>query len=188
MDWRIRTRVEIGGSLAALLAAAALSGCGSSGASSTASTTSSRADVGTTAREPSTAIQTAAKSGVLTRAELALKAASICKRVDAEVNAVKAKNVSVAEIVRIVPARAASERKAAIELSKLAPPASLTHGWRRIVAYRRTLANELAELVRAARKNEAARIKVLSASKLRERRLLLTAAKRTGLTECGTVG
>ncbi len=81
-----------------------------------------------------------------------------------------------------------SERKAAIELSALEPPAALSQDWRLLVAYRHTLAGELAQLVTAAQKKATAKITALSASKLRERRLLLRTAKRAGVSACGTVG
>lgn len=112
----------------------------------------------------------------------------ICKRLNAELEAVKPASTSAREIVRVVPGRAVSEQKAVSELTKLAPPASLMNDWKLILGYRRTLAAELDTLVEAAKHKDAAKIKALAASKQRVRGSLRTTAKHAGFKACGQVG
>jgi hypothetical protein len=177
-------------SLAIIAATAALAGCGG-GSASTGSTASSR--VAATSRASSTAAQTpptthrSSTGTVLSPRQLVVSAGAICERVNAELAAVQPKSASLAEIIRIVPRRAASERKAAAELSKLVPPPALSRDWSSIVAYRSALASELAQLVRAAQGKDRATIKALAASKSRAHARLLRTAERAGLTVCGHV-
>jgi hypothetical protein len=186
---RLRRACEgVGVSLAVLAAAAALAGCGSSRTHATASSKATAPTASTVSAQPPSPTQSSPGGAALTRAQLVASAGAICKLVNAELTAVKAKSASVAEIVRLVPGRALSERKAVTELSKLTPPASLAHDWQLIVGYRRTLADELTALAQAAQSKDTVKIKALSASKLRAHALLLAAAKRAGLTECGRVG
>ena len=188
MDRLRRSCEGVGVSLAVLAAGAALAGCGSSRAHATASSKAAAPTASTASARPPNSTHGSPKGAALTRAQLAASADAICKRVNAELTAVKAKSASVAEIVRIVPGRALSERKAVTELSKLTPPSSLAHDWQLIIGYRRTLADELTALALAAQSKDNVKIKALSASKLRAHALLLAAAKRAGLTECGRVG
>lgn len=173
-----------------VLVAAALFAGGCGGGSATAgSAHSSPAGAGTTAAQATTAAPSKGASGdALSRSRLIASADEICKRLDAELAAVKPASASVREIVRVVPGRAASEQKSVTELSKLTPPASLTHDWQLILGYRRTLAGELVTLVQAAKRKDAAKIKALAASKLRVRGLLLATAKHAGFKDCGQVG
>jgi hypothetical protein len=66
----------------------------------------------------------------LTRAELTAKANAICRRVIAEVDWSK---VSPRALPRVVGRLAALEERAAAELDKLTPPASMADTWRFIV-------------------------------------------------------
>ena len=187
MELPSRVREGVGASFAVLAATAALAGCGG-GSASTGSSASSKVATASAASTTSTAAQTGAKLDAVSRAQFVASAGAICKRANAELTAVTPKSASFAEILRIVPGRVVSERKAALELSALKPPAALSQDWRLLVAYRHTLAGELAQLVTAAEKKDTAKITALSASKLRERRLLLRTANLAGISACGRVG
>jgi hypothetical protein len=186
MELPSRASAGISTSLAVLAATAAVAGCGGGSASAGSPASAKPAPPTNGASTASPAPRPSAKDPA--EARFAASAGTICKRVNAELTVVKPKRASVAEVLRRVPANAATEQKGAADLSALEPPVALAHDWRLIVAYRRTLANELAQLAHAARKKDTKRIAVLSASKLHERRLLLMTARRAGLAVCGTVG
>lgn len=160
-----------------LLALAGLltAGCGggSNGGGSKARATAS-ATTHTTAADPS--------------ARFVAGADRLCAQVDAPINKVKAKNASAREIERVVPQHAAVELAAVRALSKLTPPPALAGPWRQILAYRRTLAAELSELVKAATRNDKAAVRALAASKLTAHKRLLQTAARAGFKSCGKVG
>jgi hypothetical protein len=154
----------------------AVGGCGGSGkgarpqAPATSRTASSQAAV------------------VLSRAQLVEHADAICERLNVEFTAAKPARQSVHEIARLSPQRAMLEHDAVAELEKLKPPASIARDWQAIVAYRRTLANELAALGRYARLNDVLAIRRLAVSKERVHRKLRAAATAAGFNSCSLVG
>ena len=113
---------------------------------------------------------------------------AICGRLNAKFAAGKATSLRVREIARLAPSRAALERTTATELSKLTPPASIASDWRQIIAYRKTLAEELVKLGQDAKLNDAAGIRALAASKKRVHGQLLSTATRDGFKDCSRVG
>lgn len=177
--------LELGGPLAVLLAGVALTGCGG-GSSSSAATSSARA--AESSGTSSTSASATSTDASASRDRFVSQAEAICSRVQRELNAVKLpERVTFAEIVRVAPAHAATERRAVSELDRLTPPTALAQAWRQVVAARRKLAEILTEVVAAARRKDLAKIEALSASKERERRLLAASAKRAGLRACGEV-
>lgn len=189
MEHSRRARKQVGIAIAALLLAGVLAGCGggsSTAASSSTAATATNSPSGT----PTTAAgtQANAQSGPLSRHELAAKAEAICTHVELELLGITPKSASMAEIIRVVPERAADEQHAVDHLRQLTPPSALAHDWQLIVAQRQTLTNELDALVFAAKRKDSAAIKRLAASKKREHKLLLTTARRAGLYKCGVVG
>jgi len=92
----------------------------------------------------------------LSRASLITTADRICKRLDFELASSKPRSGALSEIARLAPARAALELKAVAQLNRLVPPTPLAGAWRQIIAYRRTLATQLAELARAAKRGDTA--------------------------------
>jgi hypothetical protein len=185
MGRRERTRIRACGSLIFVAVAPFAAGCGG-GASASSPTSTKPTTEATTATATSSTSQT--RSTGVSRTQLIASADRICKRLDAELVAVKPRSASFPEIVRIVPGRAAAEQRAVAELSKLLPPVSLARDWRLIIHYRRTLASELVSLVRAAQHNDAVQIKRLSVSKERMRRSLLRTAEHAGFRDCGQLG
>lgn len=117
-----------------------------------------------------------------------VKAEVICERVNDAIAAAKPASNGVREIERIVPRRVALELASAGELSRLTAPASVAGAWRKMLAYRRKLAHELAELVSAAKRNDLAAIRALTASKQRVHHQLFLTATAAGFKMCARVG
>src|SRR6267378_8223160 len=140
MELPSRASAWISTSLAALAATAALAGCGGGSASAGSPASAKPAPPTNGASTASPAPRPSAKDPA--RARFAASAGAICKRVNAELTAVKPKRASVAEVLRRVPGNAATERRGAAELSALVPPVAIAHDWRLIIVYRRALANE----------------------------------------------
>jgi hypothetical protein len=126
--------------------------------------------------------------GALSRVLLIEKADAICHRLNAQFAATEPKSQSIAESARIVPRRAIVEQRVVIELGGLTPPASLAHQLKQIIAYRRALAQELAELGLVAKHGDTAAFRRLAASKVQLHRELTAAAASAGLRECGRTG
>lgn len=117
--------------------------------------------------------------------QLIERADAICERLIVEFAAVRARSQSLPELARIVPHRVVLERRVAEELGELTPPAAIARGLQKVVAYRRTLAQELAELGLDAKRRDVAAIRVLAASKGRLHRELLATATSAGFKSCG---
>jgi hypothetical protein len=126
--------------------------------------------------------------GPLSRSELIARADAICLRLNNELAATAAKSVGMREIARVSPRHAALEQTAVMELSKLTPPASIARDWRQIVAYRQTLAEELALLGRYAKVKNARSVRALAVSKKHLHRQLTTVATRDGFKRCSRLG
>jgi hypothetical protein len=120
--------------------------------------------------------------------QLIAKADAICRRLNTELARLESKGLSTSEIAGAVPAHVTLERAALQELSKLTPPAALAGDWRQVIADRQTLAEELVELGRVARTNDAARIRALAVSKKRTHGALHATATRAGFKDCSQVG
>ena len=111
---------------------------------------------------------------------------SICNRLNIAIADPPGTVLNNANLAKLAPRHAALERKAVSELKRLVPPASMASDWLKILAYRRTLAKELAQLGVAAGANDAAAIKKLAASKGRVHNQLETLASHEGFRACGT--
>jgi hypothetical protein len=119
---------------------------------------------------------------------MVVRADAICRRLNTQIEANKQANLGVHEIARFAPRNAALEKAALKELSKLKPPASIARDWRQVIAYRRTLLEELVKLGRYAKANNTQAIHKLAASKKRAHQQLLTIATRDGFKDCPQIG
>jgi cell division inhibitor SulA len=117
-------------------------------------------------------------------ARLIVHADAICLRLNTEL----ARTAGTGIIAQSAPLHARLEKAALRELGTLTPPASLARDWAKILGYRRTLADELLTLSRAAKANDLAAVRALGVSKLRVHKELTQTAKRDGFTDCATVG
>jgi hypothetical protein len=169
--------------LLGVIAALFAMGCGGGGAHGGDTVVSSAK----TASAPVVSTPKLAPTAQLSRAELHSRAYAICKRSNFELASAKPRSTSMSEIIRVTPGHVVIELKAAAELESLTPPHSLARRWHAIIARRRALASELLALVQAAKKNDAAGIKTLEASKRRAHDALLTAAAEIGFGGCGAI-
>jgi hypothetical protein len=112
------------------------------------------------------------------------RADAICRGLDSRLAAVKPASLRVPEIARFAPPRAALEKTAVTELSRLTPPRSIARDWRLMITYRRTLAEELAKLGQNAKVGDARGIQALAVSKKRVHQKLFTVATREGFKYC----
>lgn len=116
------------------------------------------------------------------------KADAICQRLNTQFAASKPNGQDVSEIARIAPERTALEEQTVVELSHLVPPPTVAVAFRKIVADRRTLAQELAQLGDAAKRKDTKELNRLTASKLRMHTQLHSTASTAGFESCGLVG
>lgn len=161
-------------SLALVAAMLATTGCGGS----------SKAGAGQQVAASSAASQpTPAKSQMMVQAE------AICERLNAKLTGSPSVGaLTVANIVRYIPARATLERAATAELNALTPPASLASVWKTVIADRTALSDELEMLYRDARRNDAGAIKALRKTKGQNHKSLLDVASSAGFVACARVG
>jgi hypothetical protein len=159
-------------------------GCGGSSSGSTgrpgtaAATTAPRPQSGTSS-DP---------SGGTVKSRFIAAADAICGRLNAAIADPLGTVLNDTNLARLAPAHALLEKKAVSELGRLKPPESLASDWLKLLAYRRTLAKELAEVGAAAKAHDAASIKKLGASKKRVHRQLEALAARDGFGPCGEAG
>jgi hypothetical protein len=160
-----------------LLVATALlaAGCGSG-----SKTTPARLATSATSTQPSTPVGSSAR--FIARAD------HICAQVNEAIEKVRSKSASTREIERVVPQHEALEQAAARTLSDLTPPSAIAGRWRAMLAYRRRLAGELLELLKVAKRQDAAGIRAIAASKLATHKSLLKTAIQAGFKSCGRVG
>jgi hypothetical protein len=168
----MRRATEIGQSmrpwLIAIIAAAALSGCG--GSSDAARTASPVAN------------QPSASAPAIVRAD------AICQRLNTELAANLPKKVTTRILAALTPRNAALEQKAVSELAKLEPPKGSAKEWQQVISYRRALAHALTELTTAATADNQANIKRLSQYKQEVRRKLRVAGAHVGFSSCQKLG
>jgi hypothetical protein len=180
--------VKLRASILTVALALVAAGCGTS--SKTTSTASSSASShGSAAATHTTSASTpSSPTAASSDPPFTVKAEAICERLNDAIAAEKPTGGGVREIKRIVPRRVALESASVEELSRLTAPASVAGAWRRMLAYRRTLARELAELLSDARHNDLTAIRALTASKQRMHRRLAATAAAAGFKVCARVG
>jgi hypothetical protein len=176
------------------LAVLALAGCGddSSGSGSSKAPSGSASSRSTTPEGSSTSqavtSSAPAKGKALTKPQLLSHADGICRRLNGELAATVVHGTSAQAIARDVPRNIALEHKALAELDKLVAPGSIARRWQQVLAERATLADELTQLLHAAKRNDAAARTTLIASKKQSHAALLKAATGLGFNDCATVG
>jgi len=110
----------------------------------------------------------------------------ICRHLNSRV--VLALTLSSQKIASAASRNAVLERAALAELEKLTAPASIAVQWQQILAYRRTLAQQLPTLARYERSNDTKAANALIASKRHLHRQLQVAASQLGMTACARLG
>jgi hypothetical protein len=176
-------RAHLTTALAFAIGVFAIAGCGGGASGSSAS----HGSASTTSVGASTGGSTI-HGAPLSAGELLIRADAICRRLNTELAATKGKGVSARQIVLSVPRNIALESGSLEELAKLVPPSSRVRGWRRLLAERTKLAEELTLLLKAAKRNDAAAMTTLITSKKRSHAALLKIATSLGFKDCSTVG
>lgn len=160
-------------------------GCGSSGAGSGGS---SQSAVSTQQSPASHTVSAPAAGPPAANAKLIAEAEPICAALNTALATAAPVGLDARKIAAGAPAHVLLERRAVEELSRLRAPAAMAGDWRQIIAYRRTLASELAQLARVAKAGDSASIGALAVSKRKVRLQLLGLATRDGFTACTRVG
>jgi len=125
-------------------------------------------------------VSTAAKARLLASAD------AICRRLNSSLDI---SGSTKSEVIAAAASKNAGLELAALaQLEALSPPAALAGRWRRILAYRRTLAHELPTLAQYETGNDTEALQTLIATKLRLHRDLHIEALRFGLSDCAEVG
>jgi hypothetical protein len=162
--------------LALVMTALVATGCGKS------SKTATTAAATTTASAPTPTPTTVAAGKPLSRSQWLAEGDAICARAKAKTSALSIN--SVPDFARVYPQIAVYNRAEAAELSKLAPPATMTHDWTRIVNNIKLHAkyvSEVAQHVRAKEEKAAGKPFHLAVVVLEEQ---LAIAKRDGFKQC----
>ena len=124
----------------------------------------------------------------LTRAELTVKANTICKKVTVKLQAATKKGVStVQQIAHLAPELASFEETALVELGKLIPPVALESDWKAFISGAQTLAENTSKLGEYAKANNLKGAKALIKSSTTTQQRMIAIAKRDGLKECEQV-
>lgn len=166
-----------------MLLAILAGGCGG-GSSTTASGAHSPQ---TSATSTHAATSPGAHAGGSAELQFIARADAICKRVGMQIAHSQPAHLTPAEIARRTPAHVAFEQQGLRELAALKVPPALAAHWQQILAYMRTLPQELVALTKAAKANDKHTIKMLAASKKRLHAQLRAAAKRDGFKDCQKV-
>ncbi len=119
----------------------------------------------------------------LSASALIAEADQICMRRNAEVTAQQPKSTAMPEVARLASTYATIQQAAVTELNHLAPPASLANEWKRLVAHRQMLVEQLLKLKQYAEHNDNAGIQAFSAESTKLKQQLLT-SKGSGFTYC----
>lgn len=177
-----RSRCAVVAIVLVVCLAAGCGGTSKTGASAASSPAVVQPRTDTTPRKSSSA---GASHG---RARFVAAAEAICRRLSREIADPKGTVLNAKNLARLAPRHAALEKNAVRELSGLTPPTSVTADWLKILAYRRTLAADLAKLGEAGKVNDIAAINELGDRKRRLYRELSALATRDGLAACGRAG
>jgi len=127
--------------------------------------------------------QASAPRGSSTSSGVVVKADTICRRVNNELAAAPP-GVLASQIARSAPRNAAVEQRAIAELNGITPPTAVASDWRKMIAYRQTLAEELLKLANYAKVNDTRSMQALAVSKERVHQKLSALATRDGFKDC----
>jgi hypothetical protein len=167
---------------ASIVLAALAAGCGG-GAKATGTASRASSSVASGAGSDTNAPPNAGP-----KATFIVRAEGICRHTNAQLANTKPKGASPEQVAAAVIQNETIERKANGLLAKLSPPGSLAANWRKMLGYRRSLANQLGSLAAAARNHAATSVKLLGQSKKRLHGQLRRLAASAGFKDCAKVG
>jgi len=162
----------------------AASGCGGSPSTGSTDTSTSATPSSSTATGTTTTAATETTSGKpMTRAEILIaKAGAICGRIKARHRALNFKTQQ--DIAREIPLFASYQQAVLTELSKLTPPTSMTHEWKRFAAATQALANDTTRLGEYVKTNRFSATGPILARINKDESDVKTHAARDGIVGC----
>lgn len=166
---------SLGGCAWLAVVALLLAGCGA-GTSSPGHSTPTDASVG------SSSSSAVGSEGLVAQAD------RICRKGNVQLARSSVKGKQAAEAADVIVDNERIERRVAGELAKLSPPAELAPALGRVVAYRRTLANQLGDFAVLARRKATASFPALAKKKLQAHKRLQEVASRAGFKDCAKIG
>lgn len=156
-------------------------GCGGKSNGAAGDATSSAATTTATSPRGTTATTDANRQFIA-------KADTACRGVNSELRNSKPKGTKPAQLAALVAANEAIERKGVKTLSKLTAPGPLTEPWKMVLIYREELANELARLARAVRRQDTGAFGKLQKAKREIRAKLTAEGNKVGFEDCAKIG
>jgi hypothetical protein len=174
--------------LPALLIAAALAGCGSSSKETTTASTPATTTAASTSTPPptttasTTTAQTVPTGGVFPTAEV------ICARLNTAIAGEHTTVKGLAELAASAARIGLLEKAALNELTKLAAPSTIAPEWRKVLLYRRILAENFGKLHVDAEHSEIKKFGALNASSRAAQAKLGAIATHAGLKACAQAG
>jgi hypothetical protein len=157
-------------------------GCGGKSNGAAGDATSSAAMTTATSPRGTTAATTDANRQFIAKAD------ATCRGVNSELRNSKPKGTKPAQLAALVAANETIERNGVKKLSKLAAPGPLTEPWKMVLIYREELANELARLARAVRRQDTGAFAKLQKAKKEIRAKLTAEGNKVGFKDCAKIG
>jgi hypothetical protein len=124
----------------------------------------------------------------LSQAQLVAHADPICKRLNLRLRAAKDEPKSKQDLARIAKRRATVENHALNELTQIVADRSIAAEWQQILANRRVLTEDLAQIATFAQANNTPDQNVAVNSAISSQRQMAATAKRMGFKDCVFVG
>lgn len=163
------------------LAASLLAGCGGKSSAGTVGATGKAAPSGASSGQSSRDISPSEKRFVAL-------ADPICHEVNLQLARSSAKGKKRAGFIAALIRNETIERRAMGELARLTPPPALAAAWRKVLGYRRSLANQLGTLAAAMQRKAKASEEALVNSKKQVHRQLREVAGKDRFKDCAKVG
>jgi hypothetical protein len=120
----------------------------------------------------------------LSASQLIARAETICRQRNTAIDAVRLPGVSAEDVVRFASQSAALEQTAFTALGRLNPPASMAGDWHKVLAYDRSLLDDVIELEEAAEHHDKQIIPTLTRTAETVKQQLLATAQRDGFKYC----
>ncbi len=173
--------------VAFMFAAFTLAGCGGKSSAGNSSISSASA----TSKSASSSTDTGRRSGIdSSEKQFIALADPVCRKISTEL--ARSSRVTVTPQA---PGFAAGliknetiERRGNVGLAKLTPPLTLRPEWRKMLGYRRVLANQLGAYAAAIERKAKASEEALAGGKKQAHRQLREVAGKAGFTDCAKVG
>ncbi|HTW43515.1 MAG TPA: hypothetical protein VMD79_14510 [Solirubrobacteraceae bacterium] len=123
----------------------------------------------------------------LSRPVLVARAEAICRRRNAEIDAIKLQGTKPADIERFASQSTEVEGRALVELARLVPPSSMATAWRQMLIESRSLVKDVAVLADYAKRGDTRVVTTIAKAAKAAKRELLATGTQSGFTDCARV-